>query len=50
MLVRLGLVIVNQVSLIKPYIKSGSKLQLENYRPISLTSNLAKLLEKTIKR
>jgi len=36
-------------SLIIPLFKSGSKLEVSNYRPISLTLSLSKLLEKVIK-
>lgn len=37
-------------SLIKPLFKSGEKTKINNYRPIALTSNLAKSLEKIVKK
>ena len=34
---------------ITPLYKGGSRLQAKNYRPIALTSNIAKVMEKVIK-
>lgn len=39
-----------KIGIIKPVHKSGNKLQLENYRPISLISNIGKVIEKIIKK
>lgn len=38
-----------KTGIIRPLHKSGSKLLIENYRPISLLSNIAKILERIIK-
>lgn len=38
-----------KIAVIKPLHKSGDKLQISNYRPISLLSNLAKIFEKILK-
>lgn len=38
-----------KVGLIKPLYKSGDKLEIINYRPISLISNIAKIIEKILK-
>lgn len=38
-----------KLGLIKPLYKSGDKLERVNYRPLSLISNVAKILEKIIK-
>lgn len=40
---------VFKTSVIKPLHKSGSKLSMENYRPVSLLSNISKIIEKLIK-
>lgn len=41
--------VVLKTSIIKPLHKSGSKVSMENYRPISLLSNISKIIEKIIK-
>lgn len=41
---------VLKVGIIKPLYKGGDKLEVINYRPISLISNLAKIIEKIIKK
>lgn len=38
-----------KIAIIKPLFKAGDKLQIINYRPISLISNIAKVFEKAIK-
>lgn len=40
---------VFKMAVIKPMYKAGDKLNVENYRPISLLSNLAKIMETIIK-
>lgn len=40
---------VLKIGVIKPIYKSGNKLKVENYRPITLISSIAKLFEKIIK-
>lgn len=37
-----------KLGVIKPLYKSGDKLEIINYRPISLVSNFAKIMEKII--
>lgn len=40
---------VLKTSIIKPLYKTGSKVSMENYRPVSLLSNISKIIEKIIK-
>lgn len=40
---------VLKTSIIKPLYKNGSKVSMENYRPISLLSNISKIIEKNNK-
>lgn len=39
-----------RIGVIRPVFKSGDKLEMVNYRPISLISNVSKVFEKIIKR
>lgn len=39
-----------KIAIIKPLYKKGEKNLMENYRPISLTSNIAKIFEKALKK
>lgn len=39
-----------KVSIVKPIFKKGDKLEIKNYRPISLITNFAKIFEKLLKK
>lgn len=39
-----------KTGIIKPLFKKGSRLEMKNYRPISLISNIAKVMEKILKK
>lgn len=42
--------IIYKTTIVTPLFKTGEKLDVNNYRPISLTSNIAKIFEKIVKK